>query len=276
MYRTILLGIWLLTVPGGLLAQTQPAPILSLTFEGNKIVDSARLRAQLRMSRDGGWYRPETLNMELRNLENYYQDEGFLSAKVGAPYVELRAVPGKGQAAVIRVPISEGPRYVLGELIVKNAQVFRTATLLQMSPLRSGQPYSRQKIRDWREKIEDSYHTLGHIRFDATVKEDIHEFRRVVDCTLELKEGNAYRVGKIAVVGDNSIDPAQFRKLLLLGQGSAFNPENLSLSIQFLNTLRTYRPITDSDVDIHIDDAKSTVDLTFRVTSLRKPSSSSD
>jgi len=254
-------------------ALAQSVPILSVTFEGNKAFDATQLKSQLRVNRDGGWYNPESLQAELRTLEGFLQNAGLLRAKVGPAQVEYRAVPGKGQAAVIRVPISEGPRYTVGEIQVRNAQVFKPSTLLQMCPLRAGQPYSRSKIGDWREKMEDAYHTMGYVRVEMSVKEDIHELKGVVDCVLDFKEGNPYRVGKITLAGDESINRSEFKRLLLLGEGSPYNPELVSLSIQFLNTLRTYRPLSESDVEIRIDDAHSTVDLVFHVALARKPSS---
>jgi outer membrane protein insertion porin family len=256
-------------------APAQSVPILSVTFDGNKAFDTAALKAQMRINRDGGWYSPEGLQLELKTLGDFLQNAGFLRARVGPPQVEMRAVPNKGQAAVIRIPIVEGTRYVLGDLHVRNAVAFKTATLLQMSPLRAGQPYSRARLYEWREKIEEAYHTMGYIRVELDAKEEIHDLKGVVDCVLECKEGNAYRIGKILVSGDDSISRPDFKKLLLVGEGSLYNPEMVSLSLQFLNTLRTYRPLTDSDVEIKIDDAKSTVDLTFKVVSLaaRRPSS---
>jgi len=216
------------------------------------------------------------LRAELRNLERFYQDEGFLRARIGEPSVTQQAVPGRGPAVVIRVPIVEGPRYSAGEITVKNVEVFKPSTLLQMSPLRTGQPYSRRKIAEWKEKIDGSYQTMGYIRMEIHVVENVHDFRHFVDCTLEFKEGSQYRVGKINITGDSSINPMEFKKLLLLGQGSLYNPEMVSLSIAFLNNMRTYRPISDADVEIKIDDVAHTVDLTFRVVSLRKSTSSEE
>ena len=272
--RTLLSTIVLLALGHGLL-RAQAVPILSITFEGNSALDEGRLKAQLRTARDGGWYHADGLNSELQSVEAFYQDEGFLRAKVGNPTVELKPIPGKGQGAVIRVPISEGPRYLTGEITVLNVQAFKPATLLRLSPLKTGQPYSRSKIAQWQEKIEDAYHTMGYIRVETRVQEEIHEFKKTVDCGLEFKEGAAYRVGKITVAGDDSINRVEFKKLLLLREGGLYNPEMLGLSIHFLNNMRAYKSISQSDVEIRIDDASATVDLIFHVTPFRKSSSSS-
>ena len=103
MLRSGLAILWVMAV-GSLPVLGQSVPILSVTFEGNKALEAGRLKSQLKVSRDGGWYHPETLKMDLQAVEKLYHDEGFLRASLGAPVVEFQAVQGKGQAAVIRIP----------------------------------------------------------------------------------------------------------------------------------------------------------------------------
>ena len=274
MLRSCLAFSWMV-VAGSLPVLGQSVPILSVTFDGNKALDAGRLKSQLKVSRDGGWYHPETLKTELKSVERLYQDEGFLRASIGPPAIEFQAVQGKGQAAVIRIPVSEGVRYTLGELSFKNSNGIKPAALMQLSPVRTGQPYSRSKIAQFREKIEEGYHSLGYLRFEVTVQEEVHDFRKVVNCVFECKEGSIYRVGKINVAGDESINRTEFKKQILLSEGGVYNPELLSLSVAFLNSLRVYRPISESEVEIRIDDTKSTVDLVFHLVTLKRNSSSS-
>jgi outer membrane protein insertion porin family len=257
-----------------LAAQAQSVPIRSITFEGNQNIDSRRLTNQLRLSRQGGWYQPDTLEMELKNLARFYQDEGFLRSRIGSPSVTFQIDPSEGRVAVIRVPIFEGPLFTVGEVAVKNVLAFKPATLMQMCPVRPGQAYSRRKISEWTDKIKEGYHAMGFIRFESAVREEIHDPKGVVDCTLECREGNAYTVGLITLAGDESIDRADFKRHLLLGEGGLYNPEMLSLSLQFLNQMNVYRPMSESDVELKIDDERSTVDLIFHLFLLRKPDSS--
>ncbi len=253
-------------------AQAQDIPVRSLAFEGNHNIDSGRLRGLLINSRVGGGYNPEILNRGLQVLEKYYQDQGFLKAKIGPPIVDLESDSGNVRYASVRVPVAEGPLFRTGRIEVKNVQVFLPATLMQMCPLSAGQPYNRQKLAEWESKIEDAYRTMGYIRFQASVHEDVHAFQDVVDCALECKEGTAYSVGKISIVGSESIDAPDFKRHLLVSEGGLFNPEMVYLTVQFLNQMNVYRPISYSDVEIKINDESSTVDLIFHVALLRKPS----
>ncbi|HYK90065.1 MAG TPA: POTRA domain-containing protein [Acidobacteriota bacterium] len=264
--------LFVLLCPSG---NAQNCPIHSLVFEGNKSIGSPILRAQIRSTREGVLYNPEVLNWELRNIEKYYQDQGFLRVKVGPPSVDFLTDTAGTRVVDIRVPVSEGPLFTTGQIRVKDAHVFEPATLLQMCPLRTGLAYSRQKMAQWQDKIADGYRTMGYIRFHATAHEEVHELQKVIDCTLECNEGAEYSVGKISVAINESIDLLDFKRHLLLGEGGLFNPEMISLSIQFLNQMHVYKPIAESDVEVQIDDEKKTVDLIFHLALLRKGSAAS-
>ena len=69
MLRSCLAFLWMV-VAGSLPVLGQSVPILSVTFDGNKALDAGRLKSQLKASRDGGWYHPETLKSELKSVEN--------------------------------------------------------------------------------------------------------------------------------------------------------------------------------------------------------------
>ncbi len=264
---------WTIALAGWIFPAPQPIPIASIVFTGNAALDSNQLKGQLRVSREGGWYNPGTLSAELSNLERYCQDQGYLHAKVGPPVVEFQEIPDKGKGVAIRVPVSEGPAYKFGNASIRNVTAFNESVLLQMCPLHPGQGYSRAKMRVWKDKVEDGYQTMGYIRFDAEMIENIDESKRAVDVVMECKEGNPYQVAKITILGVSAEEQSKFKKHLLLGEGGLYNPELIGMSLYFINQMGTYKPLYIPDVDVRIDDAKNTVDLTFKLEPKKKPSS---
>ena len=54
--------------------------------------------------------------------------------------LEVKNLAGR-QGAVIRIPVSEGPLYTVGEIRVTNVHAFHPSSLVQMCPLRTGQPF---------------------------------------------------------------------------------------------------------------------------------------
>ncbi len=209
-------------------------------------------------------YNPAGLNADLQYLGQAYQEEGFLEAKIGPPDVQIKKLD-KGEGAFIRIPIMEGPRYTLGKLTIKNVQVFETQTLAQMSPLQKGKPYRRSEVAQWQEKIAEAYNSLGYLRAVCKAQESVNDKDKTVECILDCVEGRTYTVGKITLIADDSIDRRQFRRHLLLNEGGIYNFENLALSVQFLNQMGIYKRFSYSDVQISLDDAKGTVDVTFRL-----------
>jgi outer membrane protein assembly factor BamA len=245
-------------------AQNVPPEIGSIRFEGNRSISTLQLKRFLERSREGRPYLPENLQADLRQVENAYEEAGFLKAELGTPDVQIKT-SGNRVVAVIRIVVKEGPLYSTGEIAAKNAGVLAPETLIQLCPLRKGLPYSRRKVADWQARIEDAYRELGYIRIRCLVHEVVKDAAGTVDGTLECVEGKLYSVGKITITGNGSVNPVEFKRRLLVSEGAAFNPEMLATSIQFLNQMPLYEPISSSDVEIKLDDDKGIVDLTFRV-----------
>ncbi len=245
-------------------AQMQFPLITSIGFDGNRSMSAQQLKRMMLTSLEGRAYVAGNLDADLRRIEQAYRDEGFLEAKVGPPEVNLQTA-GNGKIAAIRIPVVEGARFALKEAAIRNVQVLPASSLMQMSPLQKGQPYSRVRIAQWQAKIEEAYRSMGYLRAHCNAQETLHEADSTVDCVLDCEEGKLYSVGKINVIGDASIDRLQFKRRILVSEGGVFNPDNLALSIQFLNEMRLYKPISYSDVEIAIDDAKGTVNLTWHL-----------
>jgi len=266
----ILPVIWFCVALGAGGQAAQRGIILSVAFFGNENMDEATLLHAMRVTQEGNWYSPEVLRFELQEIERLYQEKGFLKARVGPPEVSERRLEGGRQGVAIRIPVAEGPLFRLGRLAIRGAEVLAPATLLQMAPIEPGGPYSRPLMMEWIERLRSSYHELGRIRFEARLHEEAREAERTVDCTLEVREGAEYRVGRISVA-DNAVDPAELRRLLLVGEGGVYNPEMLLTSIQYINMSKRYRPFGPSDVEVRVDDSARTVDLVFHLRPQGKP-----
>ncbi len=243
--------------------------IASIIFEGNKAISTARLKNCLHLSVEGRAYAAAELESDMQNVRDLYYDEGFLRARVELPRVEIGA-SGDKKTAVIRIPVSEGSPYLLKTITIKNLHVLPANTFMQMSPLTVGKPFSRIKAAQWQAKIDDAYHAIGYLNFRCTANENLNDKNNIVDFALDCAEGSPYSVGKINIVGDASINLSDFKKRLLVSEGGLFNPELLAYSIQFVNELHIYRPISNSDVEIRIDAKTCTVNITWHLAFLLK------
>lgn len=263
----ILIGFGLLAASwtaGNLTAQNSLIRISEVKFLGNQSIPASQLKSLLRRSREGGRYDGQILNVDLQRVRDAYLERGFLHVEVGPPDVRIQGA-GEAKAAVITIPVEEGKQYHVGKIAVRNGRALSPDSLIQMSPLKEGDPYSRNKISRWRDAIEEAYREIGYMRAQCSEQEAIHNAAGSVDCTMQCEEGKPYIVGKITLVGDKSVDPLQFKRKLLLGERRLFNPEMLALSVQYINKMNVYKPISSSDIQMEIHDDTGTVDITFRV-----------
>ncbi len=187
-----------------------------------------------------------------------------MHAEVGPPDVQIQGTE-EVKTAVITIPVAEGDQYRAGKIGVENVHAISSKTIMQLCPLKQGDPYSRIRISQWQEMIEEKYRELGHIRILCRAQEELNEDDKSVDCTVACEEGKSYTIGKITLVGDESIDALQFKRQLLFREGGLFVPEMLVSSLQYLNRMAVYKPISYSDVQMDIHDDEGTVDLAFRV-----------
>jgi outer membrane protein assembly factor BamA len=245
-------------------AQSQGVRIGAVHFQGNSVFNSDQLQRWLPAGREGTSHNPAALQSQLMRLEEMYRDEGYFDASAGPPILNIQT-SGDVKTASILIPIAEGRIFTVGEIQVKNTRVFPSATLLQMCPLSQGQPYKRKQLRDWIDKLKESYREMGYIRFELSSREEIDDNRKVVNLTLDFQEGGAYSVAKIMVEGNPSVNPSEFKKRLLMAEGSLFNPDMISTSLFYINQMRIYGSISESDVEIGIDDVRHTVNITFHL-----------
>jgi outer membrane protein insertion porin family len=248
----------------GLPAQDSPIQILSIAFEGNAHMSDLQLKRLFSNSREGSLYISQSLQADLQQVQLAYLDSGFLKVKLAPPDVRIQTV-GSRKIAAIRIAISEGPLYSTGEMTVKNAEMLVPDTIMQLCPLKKDQPYSRQKIVQWQSKIEEAYRTLGYLRARCLLNEAVNDDRKIVNAVMDCIEGKMYRVGKITINGDGSVNPMQFKRRLLFSEGGVFNPDMVATTIYYVNQSHLYEPISGSDLQVTINDGNATVDITITV-----------
>jgi hypothetical protein len=118
--------------------------ISKLDFVGNSAVSDGALTKRLKENKPkksflvGGWFRgggtwKETaFEEDAARVVDFYQRKGYARARVGQPEVKVlrESKDGSTRWVELRVPITEGPRYRMGDLTFEGNKVF-TADVLR-------------------------------------------------------------------------------------------------------------------------------------------------
>ena len=101
--------------------------IRSIDFVGNEAIGDGTLQRKLKENKPkgiisfitgSGTYKESEYEADVERVVEYYQNKGYVRARVGQP--ELKTLEntkdGKTRWIQLRIPVTEGPRYRIGEL----------------------------------------------------------------------------------------------------------------------------------------------------------------
>jgi surface antigen-like variable number repeat protein len=165
-------------------------------------------------------------------IRNAWADRGYFRALVTAESQVLSADSGTRHVS-LTVHVNEGPQYRLSEVRFQSAEdsrladeLFSYAELRQQIPLRDGDLFNVEKIREGLDARSRLYGSKGYVDFTAEPRTDVGNEHQTVALTIVLSKEQQYRVASVEILG---LDPA-LESLLrsLIRPGEIFNPQILN------------------------------------------------
>jgi outer membrane protein insertion porin family len=213
----------------------------------------------------GGTYKSDKFEMDADMIQAYYREEGYVRAQIGNPEVETLqdSDDGKTRYIRLRIPVTEGPRYRLGDFAIDGNTVVKSEALRPLFELQKGDWYNEKKVRDGLVKARELYGAGGYMEFtgfpdlkpsdepEANVPEALAapppSGPPSVDVTMRLQEGQQYFVNRITFVGNTTTRDNVIRREMRLVEGAVFNTEALKYSVRRLNQLGYFEQINEQD-----------------------------
>jgi len=196
-----------------------------IEFEGNDSFPDKQLRARIKAKtyfpifRSGEVSR-EQLDQDAASIRAFYTGEGFLDAEVGR---RIDISPDEKQAAVV-FQIREGERYRVSDIAAQGVELFPLDQVTERMTLQVGDTFSRKKLQDSEDALEDMYGRLGFIETDIRIRSIFHETDPRVDLLVVVEEGQPYTVGRVEVRGNNlTQDKVILRQVRGMTPGRRFN-----------------------------------------------------
>jgi outer membrane protein insertion porin family len=281
--------------------------IRSVRFDGNTAFSDRALRRRIEQNRPAGWlgwimgggvYLEAAYEEDAARIEEHYHDAGYARARVGQPEVVVLEDSGDGRTrwVELRVPVTEGVRYQVGDLRFDGNALVRSEALQMLYEIRPGDWFSRRKLMEGNRRAQEIYGAAGFMEFtpfpdlrfsDETLPVEEALASRVpeallapgleaqlrpqtptVDVTLRVEEGPQYFVHRIRFSGNDTTRDHVIRRELRLVEGGVFDTEALKFSIRRLNQLGYFHPIEGSDRDTVVEkspDRENAVDITLTV-----------
>ncbi|HKJ50719.1 MAG TPA: outer membrane protein assembly factor BamA [Gammaproteobacteria bacterium] len=207
--------------------------IAEVNFEGNKDIEDDALQKALDstgMAKGRIFDKNKLEKLELE-LQQVYYSLGKYAARIDASSRKL-----DDDRVAIDINISEGISATIKSINITGNRSFDDDELLkvfQLEPTDAGwfadDEYSSSKLTADLESLKSYYLDRGYIQFDVDSQQvTISPDRKDISITVNLREGDQYRLGKIDITGEMVVDEVELRALVTLREGEIFSRKKIN------------------------------------------------
>ena len=250
---------------------TERPTIDEITIEGNEAIKTENLLDGLKNSGifEGALFRRSVFENLSSELERQYVSQG----KYGAS-VEVLSDSLPRNRVKLRVEIEEGETAELKSINIVGNKIFAEEELkkvLKLKPrswlsiFRTNTPYSKENLRGDLESLESFYKNRGYLNFSVNNSIiSISEDKQELFITIDIFEGDIYKINEITLAGDLPIDEEIVKKLIFARNESIFSQELITFSEENINNLLNNEGFLFSEVSGNIKKVEENlVDVVF-------------
>jgi len=169
----------------------------------------------------------EMLKEDVKKIERFYKDEGFLEVKVHHTYDRYNG------GHDIYILIKEGPRYRLGDVRVEGNTLYTYRELvgnILAKNRRKGGYYRREVIERIKARIRSLYSEIGYVNAFVEDLPRVDARKKRVDVVIRVHEGKPVYVHKVKIEGNYETRDYVIRRELRVQEHSLVLKEGLTRS----------------------------------------------
>ncbi|MGL6223499.1 MAG: outer membrane protein assembly factor BamA [Steroidobacteraceae bacterium] len=215
--------------------------IESFTITGNKDIKTEDLEKSLR---NVGLSRGKTFNQStLDEVERFLTDQYFSRGKYGV-VVDTKVEEVAGNRVKIAVDIVEGKRSKIRQINIVGNEAFSDEDLLEgfklqtpnwLSWYKQDDRYSREELSGDIEKLRSYYLDRGYANMDVeTTQVAITPEKDDIFITLNVKEGEVYRISDVKIAGNLVVPEADLKGLIAVHRGDVFSRKLVTTTTELM------------------------------------------
>ncbi len=250
--------------------------VTSITFRGNNHVGARALRKAMATRarplwpfwRPGERYNAPTIEEDVRRLQKYYFDRGFLEAK--AHVADIEKDEDRNTVRLV-IAIDEGSAttvkavHILGTIPPEVAAVKHGLTRL---PIRPGDRLAKEAFEQTKTHLLGLLHAGGYARAEVIPNTEVNLERHEAILAFTLRPGALTHLGRIRIKGTHEVRKKTVRRRVDLQSGDRYDPRQLAETQQMIYDLGMFRAVTPRGVNL--DQESGPLDINLEVQE-RKP-----
>lgn len=226
--------------------------IKTITFEGNAAYDDKALKKLINTSEKGFWswltssgeLKKEDLSQDAARLTAFYQNNGFIHAKVAEPVVTY-----KDNWIYITIKIDEGLRFKTGKIDIEGDLILPKEELLGLVIFDQGEYFSREIVRNNVLMLSDIFSNYGYANANVYPRSRENNDDLVVDITYHVEKGEQVYFEKIVIGGNTKTRDKVIRRELHVFEQELYSGSRLKRSIRNLHRLDFFEDVKVDTID---------------------------
>lgn len=218
------------------------AKVHSIRFIGNHAFSERVLRHQFKLTKRSIFtlfnhrdrYSPERLEDDLQNLTKFYLNHGYLRFRVVAQQANL--TPDNEHVNII-ITVDEGPLYRVSGFTIKGQTFGFDQQLYPLVLLKTGDPFSRQRVLDSNKAIGDFMADRGYAFANVSIAPNINDTDHTVYITFNVTPGNRVYVRRLNFFGNQRTNEVVLRREMRQFEGGTYSLSRVEESKRRLQLL---------------------------------------
>lgn len=252
------------------------ATVKRVLFSGNKHMSGKELKQILYTREDwilgfldkAGTYHPDHIEADRHMIEQLYQNQGYLTAKV----IDVQTVMDPRTKNInVSFDIEEGDLYTIKDIKVQGNELLAESYLLERIPLRTGDIYSREAIVEAIKQLEKIWGNMGYIfaHIEPSIQPD--EDTKTVNIAFYTDLGDKVFLNKVTIKGNKKTRDKIIRRRLLLEEGEPLTNFKMDASKERVESLGFFDPRDGVNWKvIRLDNDQADLDLLLKETKTGK------
>lgn len=225
--------------------------VAKIALVGNTSFSSRTLRKEMATQQRpwlpwqrGEPYNAPTLEEDLRRIQKYYFDRGFLETTVRLERVEPTP---DGKAVRLEIAIEEGAPTLLTAVHLTGSippELLPIETLRADLSLQPGKPITKEHFDRSVALLLSRLRQASYARADVVPNTVVDAQAHTADVTLELLPDGRTRVGQIIIEGEQRVSERAIRRQLTLAEGDWYRDTEVTASADAIYGLGTFQAVT--------------------------------
>ncbi len=253
---------------------TERPTIAGVEFKGNSNIKDDDLKPVIEQQglKEGEPLNVQNLAQVTKSLEDFYHGAGMYQAKIEPVITTLPR-----NRVNVKLQFTEGVATEIKQINIVGNKAFPEDVLLAQMQLRDNVPwwnfvadqrYDAQKFRADLDSLRNYYMNHGYVQFKIeNTNVEMTPDRKGLYLTIEIKEGDQYKVGKTSLSGDTLTYGADLKNLITLSEGDTYSQQDVTDNEKMLKDYLGKFGYANTEVEAipTYNEKDKTVDLAFNV-----------